>query len=87
MDLLFYIKYMQIVNITDEKPLRATCGKNVTATDGIASGLTICVGDIAMHGSARLTDDTADTRDNRCISPLRMAKYFCTENFLNLKRL
>ena len=78
---------MQTANVTSEKPLCATRGENATATGGIASGLAACAGDIAMQGSARLTGDTASIRGSRCISPLRMTKYFRTENFLNLKRL
>lgn len=48
-NMLFYVKYMQIVSVTGEKPLRATRDKNTTATDEIARGLAACADDIAMH--------------------------------------
>lgn len=49
MNLLFYVKYMQIVSVTGEKPLRATHDENTTAIGEIASGLAACADDIAMH--------------------------------------
>ena len=48
-NMLFYVKYMQIVSVTGEKPLRATHDENTTAIGEIASGLAACADDIAMH--------------------------------------
>ena len=76
---------MQTASVTGKKPLRATRGKNAIVTGGIAKW-SCCLCWRYSH-ALDVVCLTGDLQQAQCISPLRMAKYFCRKlGFLNLFR-